>query len=488
MGDLVIVYPFDGSLFPPEIIPPTFIWRDDNPASSRWSIRIGFEDGDRLITAVADSMVWTPSREVWEVIKRRSKRTPARVTISGLKRFAGIERMLSAQTISIATSEDSVGAPIFYRDVPLPFRFAIRNLHTIRWRLGDIASEDPPATVMTGLKVCANCHSFSADGKTFGMDADVAGDKGGYILLPFEEETNLTQDRLITWTGFDGELEAPTFGLLASVSPDGRYVLSGAKDRAVFLPRLELYFSQIFFPVTGILVVYDRQSGRIRPLPGADQAGYVQCNGTWMPDGKSILFARNRAAELHTINASPSVSLNRNESAEVLGGEQYLEGNLDEAKKFCFDLYRVPFGEDASGKAEAVPGASQNGMSNFFPKISPDGKWLVFTMSKSYMMLQPDSRLVIMPAAGGRPRPMRCNTDRMNSWHSWSPNGRWLVFSSKAFTPYTQLFLTHIDEDGQDTPPVLLKNFTDQDRAANIPEFVNIRPGSRRMMHPRWTE
>ena len=62
----------------------------------------------------------------------------------------------------------------------------------------------------------------------------------------------------------------------------------------------------------------------------------------------------------------------------------------------------------------------------------------------------------------------------MNSWHSWSSNGRWLVFSSKANTPYTQLFLTHIDEDGESTPPVVLERFTGTDRAANIPEFVTL--------------
>ena len=65
------------------------------------------------------------------------------------------------------------------------------------------------------------------------------------------------------------------------------------------------------------------------------------------------------------------------------------------------------------------------------------------------MLLQPDSELYIMPAAGGEARRLECNTARMNSWHSWSPNGKWLVFSSKANSPYTQLFLTHIDEQGQ---------------------------------------
>jgi tetratricopeptide (TPR) repeat protein len=64
----------------------------------------------------------------------------------------------------------------------------------------------------------------------------------------------------------------------------------------------------------------------------------------------------------------------------------------------------------------------------------------------------------------------------MNSWHSWSPNGKWLVFSSKAYSAYTQLFLTHIDAAGRGSVPVVLSRFTAPERAANIPEFVNVGP------------
>ena len=71
---------------------------------------------------------------------------------------------------------------------------------------------------------------------------------------------------------------------------------------------------------------------------------------------------------------------------------------------------------------------------------------------------------------------MRCNTPLMNSWHSFSPNGRWMVFSSKSRSPYTQMFLTHVDEQGNDTPAILVENATAANRAVNIPEFVNIPP------------
>lgn len=94
------------------------------------------------------------------------------------------------------------------------------------------------------------------------------------------------------------------------------------------------------------------------------------------------------------------------------------------------------------------------------------------------MLLQPDSELYIVPSGGGEAKRLRCNTGRMNSWHSWSPNGKWMVFSSKAFSSYTQLFLAHFDGQGNTSPPVLLANFTAADRAANIPEFVRTPPGT----------
>jgi tetratricopeptide (TPR) repeat protein len=62
----------------------------------------------------------------------------------------------------------------------------------------------------------------------------------------------------------------------------------------------------------------------------------------------------------------------------------------------------------------------------------------------------------------------------MNSWHSFSPNGHWLVFSSKSRSPYTQMFLTHLDKEGNSSPAILIDNATAANRAVNIPEFVNI--------------
>ena len=83
---------------------------------------------------------------------------------------------------------------------------------------------------------------------------------------------------------------------------------------------------------------------------------------------------------------------------------------------------------------------------------------------------------------------MRCNTPLMNSWHSFSPNGRWLVFSSKSRSPYTQLYLTHLDANGDDTPPVLVDNTTAANRAVNLPEFANIPKGGLEKIDPAANE
>jgi tetratricopeptide (TPR) repeat protein len=150
--------------------------------------------------------------------------------------------------------------------------------------------------------------------------------------------------------------------------------------------------------------------------------------------------------------------------------------------EIAYDLYRVPFHDGEGGAPEPIAGASRNGMSNTFPKVSPDGRWIVFVQCRNGELMRPDSQLYIVPAAGGQARRMHCNTPLMNSWHSFSPNGRWLVFSSKERSPYTQMYLTHIDAGGNDSPPILIDNSTAANRAVNLPEFVNVPPAGLRQI------
>ncbi len=463
-GPLTITYPLPDTLFPPDITAPTFRWRDRDGAD-RWLVAVWLAGRSDCLTALCDDAQWTPSDEQWAAIRSASVDEPARVTVLGVRR-ADRRRILSAACVPIRTSRDPVGAPILYREVNLPFLDATKDPSRIRWRLGDISSPAPPPIILENLPVCANCHSFSADGKVMGLDVDYANDKGSYAVLPVAAEVTLDKSNIISWSDFRREDGAKTLGMLSQVSPDGRYVISTVKDRSVFVPKGDLAFSQLFFPIKGILAVYDRETKQFHALPGADDPAYVQSNGSWSPDGKWIVFARHTAYHLRRAREG-------NDDAVLLMPDECIDF-LEGRQEFLFDLYRVPFNDGRGGTPEPLAGASHNGMSNYFARYSPDGKWIVFCKAKTFMLLQPDSELYIIPAEGGEARRLECNTPRMNSWHSWSPNGKWLVFSSKADSPYTHLCLTHIDESGRSTPPVLLSHFTSADRAANIPEFVNL--------------
>jgi tetratricopeptide (TPR) repeat protein len=463
--DLIIRYPLDGTLFPPEIVPPTFHWKDDNSKSNMWLVSFEFQDNNAPMNIVTRKCMLEPEQQQWEIIKKRSLERGAQVTVLGIGRRLTTS-ILSAGRTSIKTSKDPVGAPLFYREVNLPFVEAVKDPSNIRWRFGSISSPQQPPVILENLPVCGNCHSFPADGKTLAMDVDYANSKASYVITQIAEQMTLATSDIITWNEYKKEDGQQTFGLLSQISPDGRYVLSTVKDASVFVPKPDLAFSQLFFPIKGILCVYDRSTGTFAALPGADDPQFVQSNPTWSPDGKYIVFARARAYELRNISGPRKVLLTPEECEEF----------LKDGKQFLFDLYRITFNGGKGGEPEPIRGASNNGMSNFFAKYSPDGKWIVFCRARSYMLLQPDSELYIIPAEGGRAKKLRANTNRMNSWHSFSPNGRWLVFSSKANSPYTQLFLTHIDEQGHSSPAVLLEHFTASDRAANIPEFVNTRP------------
>jgi tetratricopeptide (TPR) repeat protein len=503
-ASIVIDYPADASVFPPDMAAPTFLWRDSSPDAVSWQIDVTFANGSAAIRVAAkgermrigeidprcvsptnqppsltpqqaEAHTWTPDPATWAAIKKNSVAAPATVAIAGFAaRSSG--RPVSHGHMLLHTSPDPVGAPIFYRDVPLmPSKSATgvikpldsRAVPLIAWRLRDV-SETRSRVLLEDMHTCANCHSFSRDGKTLGMDLDgPENDKSLYTLVPVQRNMTIRNEDVLSWTAFRGELGTQLReGFMSQVSPDGRRVVTTIKPPGTkgtqfyYVANFTDYrFLQVFYPTRGILVWYDREARKLQPLPGADDPRYVHTDAVWSPDGKYLVFARAEAKDPNP--ADGKMAAYANDPAEV---------------PIQYDLYRIPFNDGQGGKPEPIAGASRNGMSNSFPKISPDGRWIVFVQARNGQLMRPDSQLYIVPAAGGQARRMNCNTPLMNSWHSFSPNGRWLVFSSKSRSPYTQMFLTHIDAEGRDTPAILIDNSTAANRAVNIPEFVNVPP------------
>jgi len=480
-----ITAPLDQAVIPADMAALTVRWQAPDCASSsrsgvRWVVEMravrpsGSADhpaqvaGDGgVLRAEVDALEWRPSATGWAGLREGAGTALVRVVV----RRAGTgpdEAPWPAAEVRFTFSSDPVDAAIFYREVPLPLRTALARLHEIRWRLGRVSSRDAPQTVLTHLPTCANCHSFSADGSVLAMDVDYGDDKGSFAVTEVEPETVIEVDRLISWNWDRDRGDRHSLGLLSRISPDGRWVASTVKETTVHRGLPDLARPQLFFPVRGLIAIHDRGHGTFFTLPGAEDPDLVQTNPVWSPDQQWIVFARAEALPLDMLDPGPPRTVPGALVEEMVAGR----------RPFRFDLYRVPFAGGRGGTPEPLPGASHNGRSNYFPVVSPDGRWIVFCQASSFMLNQPDAALLIMPADGGEPRRMTCSFEgRMSSWHSFSPNGRWMVFSAKADGPYTQLWLTHVDEQGRDTVPVRLDGFVGPQRAANIPEMVHLEPG-----------
>ncbi|MGE5295575.1 MAG: hypothetical protein ACM3VT_12160, partial [Solirubrobacterales bacterium] len=276
-GQLAVENPLDETLFPAEMPAPLFRWKDGDTKSDLWLVTIEFSDGRGRVNALVREPQWRPKTSTWDEVKKRSLEKWATVTVAGVNHGTP-SQILSRSQIKIMTSKDPVSAPLFYREVNLPFVDAVKDPSRIRWRFGAISSGRQPPVVLENLPVCGNCHSFSADGTLLGMDIDYANDKGSYAIAPVHEYMTLDRHSVITWGDYKRVPGEVTYGLLSQVSPDGRYVVSTVKDESVFVPRPGMEFSQLFFPVKGILCIYDRQTGVFQSLPGADDPNLVQSN------------------------------------------------------------------------------------------------------------------------------------------------------------------------------------------------------------------
>jgi Tol biopolymer transport system component len=166
--------------------------------------------------------------------------------------------------------------------------------------------------------------------------------------------------------------------------------------------------------------------------------GYLTTYPCWSPDGRWLYFSR--APRLWTDDAP------------------FPPPQYDQVR---YSLMRVAY-DPASGtwgQAEMVRSGEAAARSFVFPRLSPDGRWLLYTSCDygCFPIHRPNSDLELLDLATGRDVPVEINSERADTWHSWSRNGRWIVFSSKrADGLFTKLYLSYFDERGHFHPPLLL--------------------------------
>lgn len=116
-----------------------------------------------------------------------------------------------------------------------------------------------------------------------------------------------------------------------------------------------------------------------------------------------------------------------------------------------------------------------------FPRVSPDGKYIMYTLSGygNFSIWHKDADLHLMNAVTKESKELHnLNSEDTESYHSWSSNGRWIVYSSRRIDGlYTRPFIAYIDEEGQAAKPFLLPQDNPEFysvfmKSYNIPEFV----------------
>ena len=304
-------------------------------------------------------------------------------------------------------------------------------------------------------------------------------DKGLYAIAEVQPQMSIRNEDIVAWSTFRGKLGSKLrVGFMSQISPDGRHVITTVNDpgidqtdyerrkdpndlvRNYYVANFKDYrFLQVFYPTRGVLAWYSRESGHLQ-LPARRRRPALRADQRGLEPRRQVPGVCARAARRTRIRRAPAGRI-----------RQRSERDPDPVRPLSHSVQRRQ-----GRQARADRRRLQNGMSNSFPRFRPTAAGSFVVQARNGLLMRPDGQLFIVPAAGGTARRMSCNTPLMNSWHSFSPNGRWLVFSSKSRSPYTQMFLTHIDEAGNDSPAILIENATAANRAVNIPEFVNIPP------------
>lgn len=290
---------------------------------------------------------------------------------------------------------------------------------------------------------CMNCHTPKrTDPKEF--TSQIRGENGGTLVYKNGKAVWLN-----TKTG-----PVKSAGSYASWHPAGRYVAyaSNAVWQNFFTGKnenLEVYhtFSNIF--------VLDTETNQVILAPQLNDSNQ-EIFPAFSADGKSLFYS-----------SSPKLNL---------------PGEYEKVK--C-SICSIPF-DAATGtfgtKVDTLLNGRRDNRSYILVRPSYDGRWLMYTVASrsNFPIAQRDADLWMMDLRTHRAWPLtECNSQQTESYHNWSADSHWFVFSSKREDGvHTRLYLSSVDDKGRATKPFLLpqqnpwKYYHAQFKAYNVPDFT----------------
>lgn len=291
---------------------------------------------------------------------------------------------------------------------------------------------------------CVNCHSFRMQDPSR-MVFHMRAANGGTVYMDSKhiEKLNTKTDKTIS------NLVYPYW------HPEGRYIAFSVNRTFQSFHAADHNRIEVFDAASDV-VVMDTEKMEVFSNPELMRDDAFETFPTFSPDGKSLYFC-----------SAPAV-----------------DPMPDGYRNVHYNLCRVDFDPVAGRVGSRIDTLfhATDSSSASFPRISPDGKTLVFTKHGygNFSIWHKDADLYAIDLESGDIRPFDvANAPGVDSYHSWSSNSRFLVFSSRRIDGlYTRLYMTYVDEAGQEHKPFLLpqrnpkKFYEDLMFSYNIPEFI----------------
>ncbi len=405
---------------PPNIAPLNFQVKEEG---SRYCVRVTSQSGGQLVVASRSPRIVFPSQQ-WHglLAGSRGQGLSLDVYVRGRDR-----QWRHFDTLAAFVAPDEIDPYVVYRRIK-PLHNTFTNMGTYQRRL-DGYEETPILVSPPGSGRCVNCHAF-ANNRPDRMLLHLRGEQGSGILLACDGVV----------TRIDTRTKAlPAPASYSAWHPNGRLVAFSVNNP--ILLHHAVGDNRDVFDYASALAVYDLRRKRVLTAPQISDPKYLATFPAWSPDGKYLYFCR-------APSAWPAEAQQR----------KILPTGFDRVR---YDLCRIAYDDQraAWGQVETLLAARDMGLSMSEPRVSPDGRWLLFCMHRygSFPVYQASSDLYLMDLQTRRHRRLEINSDRSDSWHCWSSNSRWIVFASKRRDGlFGRLYFSYVEESGAVRKPFLL--------------------------------